>query len=287
MALFAGLALALTAALPTASTAQDQWEPGRHMTQAVARVMGSVRGLSEISEYGYADDVCIMAAFVQPDKKVAFERNFRRGEEYLIVGGGDDDVKDLDLEVLDANGRVIDHDEETDATPLLLFTAPQTGRYTIRQHLYDAPVGSFCVVAVMQRGGYDVPITNLVDAAGSLILMANVVDENVTEIVSFQDGDNQWAIFGGIIDEDESLTITNMNPGTGRRVFIAAADTNSSDIDMFVLDEDGDIIDSDEETDATPIVDVRTKSSQSYGMKVTNHTSRGPSLTLMSILQLR
>jgi hypothetical protein len=285
-----GVALVLTATFAawgaTPAGAAEQWGPGKHMTQAVGRVMGSVRLASNISDYGYDNGICIMAAFLRPGATVAFNRPLERGERYMILGGGDDDVEDLDIEVLDSSGDVVAKDDKVDAAPVVEFTAPRSGQYTIRQRLYKASVGCFCVVAVLRKGGFDVPIRNLVSASSRLIAFCNAVDRNTSGSVAFHDADNQWAIYGSILRQGEDTTITNITLGGGQRCLLAAGDENSSDIDLFVLDSDGDVIGQDTDADATPIVKHKARAGASYGLRVKNVKAGGATLVLAAILKV-
>jgi len=158
--------------------------------------------------------------------------------------------------------------------------------YTIRQKLYKAQVGCFCVVAVLRKGGYDVPVRNLVTATVKLIALCNAIDENTKGTVRYHDHANQWAIYGSILKKGEESSITKMSMGAGLRVLAAVGDENASDIDLFFLDEDGDVIARDEKPDATPIVSLRTRATQSYGLRVKNMEARGATLVLTAVLQI-
>src|SRR5437879_5500972 len=90
--------------------AAEEWGPGTRMMQAVGRVMVTVRTLTDnsktdINKFGYDDDLCILAAFLPAGESVAFNKELAGGRDYLILGGGDDFMKDMDIEVRDSNGK--------------------------------------------------------------------------------------------------------------------------------------------------------------------------------------
>ncbi|HKI19611.1 MAG TPA: hypothetical protein VKA15_17120 [Isosphaeraceae bacterium] len=256
------------------------------MTQAVGRVMGSARAISDRTVFGYAEGTSIMAAFLRPGADIAFTRPLYRGQEYVILGGGDQDVQDLDVEISDPDGRVIARDTRDDAAPIVRFVAPRDGSYTIRQRLCEARSSSFCVVAVLRARGFDVPVSNLTNATVNLMELCSRVSQNRGGRVVFQDADNQWAIFGAVLQNGEERTITNLALGQGRRVLVAAGDNNARDIDLFVLDRNGDIAARDTAEDATPIADVTVSGNSLAGVRFQNVNSQGPALVLAAILRV-
>lgn len=60
-----------------------------------------------------------------------------QGKRYKFVGTCDEDCDDLDLEIYDRNGRLIDADASIDDLPVVDFRAPYTGSYTLKVSLED------------------------------------------------------------------------------------------------------------------------------------------------------
>jgi hypothetical protein len=277
---------AVLALLVAGGAARADWVPGERMTEAGGRVMGTVRGLSDVSKFGYDGNITVMAAFIQPGKTTSMERQLTRGEEYMILGGGDDQTEDLDIEVVDvATDRVIAKDDETDASPTVRFTAPKSGKYKLRLTLFKAKRGCFACMVVLRKGGFDVPKENLVKATARLIGLCNLVDSKIKGDVTFHDPANQWALYGGIFEKGESLSITNLNMGNGRRVIVAAGDDNTKDIDLFLMDRNGKVLVKDEDDDPTPVLQWRTNNREAYGLKIKN-AAGGRSLILAAVLDL-
>ena len=279
--------LPLLLATIAGGTEAAEWKPGIGMTQAVGRVMGSVRRIGDNTSFGYDDGICIMAAFLRPGANIDFTRPLVGGQEYVILGGGDFDVEDLDIEIFDPYGRPLTRDVLNDPAPIVRFFAPATGIYTLRQKLFKARTGSFCVVAVLRAGGFDVPVSNLLVATTNLIDFCTRVNQNRGGGVVFHDAENQWAIFGSVLRPNEATTITRLALGQGRRVIVAAGDNNAADIDLFVLDQAGNTVVKDDESDATPIADIQVHGVNSAGLRLHNVQSRGPALVLSAFLQAR
>lgn len=69
------------------------------------------------------------------------------GADYRFVGGCDMDCNNVDLELLDAAGTVVASDTLPDDFPVVTFTPPAAGVYTVRTHLRTCEVEP-CMVAV-------------------------------------------------------------------------------------------------------------------------------------------
>lgn len=58
-----------------------------------------------------------------------------RGNHYLLIGAGNEHVKDLDLILYDENGNFINSDRKSDALPIVEVHPKWTGRYYIKGHM--------------------------------------------------------------------------------------------------------------------------------------------------------
>lgn len=75
------------------------------------------------------------------------------GKKYRFLASGDADAKDVDLEVQDANGKVVAKDVKTDPDAVVEFTPQNTGRYLVRIRLYasDNNLPCVCLAVVMMK----------------------------------------------------------------------------------------------------------------------------------------
>ncbi|GEM_PF-1185445 len=263
----------------------DGWGPGVRMTESVARLMDSARLLGDRTSFGYDGNISILSAFLRTDAEVKLTRHFNAGTRYLVLGGGDNQAGDLDIQVLDSDGRMVAEDRLTDAAPVVDFTPTRSGTYTLRVHLYSGKP-SFCTVAILRDGGFTVPVNNVVTALHGLILRCNAVDRMTPTDVTFHDAPNSWAMVGGAFAPGEAQSITHMNLGTGKRVMLSSADSNAIDIDLHVLNEKGEVRAKDEDADPNPIVSVTVNNATDAGLKISNVRSNGRSLVLTAFLDV-
>ena len=94
-----------------------------------------------------SNSICIMAGLIESEDMKSFHRDFQQGS-YLIVGAGDDNCKDFDLE-LHVGGRLIKKDEEEDATPILAFDMKAKARGTVKMIMHESTKPSFSVVGIL------------------------------------------------------------------------------------------------------------------------------------------
>lgn len=273
---------------PTASAAQNRWEPGVYMTEAVANVMAGAKAVSDFSEYGYTPNTCFLAAFLKQRGSAAMNVPMERGTAYMILGGGDSDATDVDIDVTDEAGRVVARDNKDDGSPVVLFTPARSGKYAVRLTLWSGARSSFCAMAILQRGGYDVPVRNLSAATANLIAYCESVDSSTSRTVRFHDSDNQWAIYGTVLRQGEGTDITNIRPANDDLVFVSAGDTVARDIDLFLLDDGGRTIGQDIDADANPLIVHRANGFTSYGLrtKVITSSGGGATLVLTAVLEI-
>ena len=79
-----------------------------------------------------------------------FDTQLYKGKQYVLVGAGCSDARDVDLLIYDEQGRLLARDTEHDPVPVLQFEAPYTGTYYMRVVMYDStPDGAHWV---MQTG---------------------------------------------------------------------------------------------------------------------------------------
>jgi len=255
------------------------------MTKAVERVMGTVTRIAKISEFGYDDGVCVLGSLLRPKATASFTKFLKGGTEYYILGGGDDNVTDLDIYITDENGKQIIKDDDVDAAPKVHFRAPKDGKYSIKLELFAAKQPGFCVAAVLKKGGYTVPTKNLSTATENFLSLAKGIEPKKTVGFNFHEKDSVWCLFGSILDEDKSTTI-NIRSGAGDRAFIAAADSTSKKLGLFLEDAAGKPLKKDEEHAASPSVRHTTEDGVPNRLKVQNTASKGPALVLFGVLRV-
>jgi len=67
------------------------------------------------------------------------------GKTYRFLAAGDNDARDVDLDILDSNNNVVAKDDDTAAEAAVQFTPGVTGIYRVRLRLYASDNNVDCV----------------------------------------------------------------------------------------------------------------------------------------------
>ena len=282
-----GLSLAVALALTSSAVgAKDDWVPGKYMNQALVRVMASVRNVTEKTKYGLDDaSTCFIGALVVEGKQVTTRIPLKGGTEYALIGGGDDDVKDMDIYLEDPDGNVVAKDDATDSNPVVVYTPKEDGKYKVVMKLVSTrATSSFCCYATLRSGGFDVPVSNLAAASGKLLALCERINDRLGW-AAFHDGDGELCLVGSIMSEGQTLTQGGFVLEDRPYAFIGTADAVAQDIDIKITNDDGATVASDQETDATPIVIY--KQGGTVAMKLTDVKSKGATLCLAAAVKLK
>lgn len=257
------------------------WTPGKYMSQAMAKVIAVGAVLESQSNYGWnGSGITMMGAFLQRGGTADFDVWLEGGRSYAFIGAGADSVSDLDLEIYD-NGKRVVQDTKADATPVVEFRPIASRNYTMRLRLYASTSASFAAVALLQRGGFRVPIQNLADAYMNNVRMASSADTLMS--ARYHEQSNQWALYGQVLRPGEKFTVSNLafEPGAVHYLLVTG-DRHARDLDLAVQRDDR-LIGRDEESDATPVVAINS-SGGGHSFTVTNQDSAGPTLVIVSVL---
>lgn len=276
-----------TSALPAA-----EWPPGKYMTQALAEMMVLVRTVTDDTEFGYDSGICLIGVYMLPGQTHTFSARFLAGTEYAVIAGGDEDCTDIDLAVLDANGRVLDSDDRTERLAIARFTPGVNTDGTIQVRLKGARRDAFVTYAIMKAGGYNVPKENLIAAGDRFLGMANRASELAQQdrqFARFLAERNQPAVFGAILTtRNDWVQVQSLTLGDYPCVMAAAGDTQVEDIDMLLMDAADNVLANDLEKDATPVIQFQPQRRERYTIRVQNSAENDKATFIVfGVLQMR
>lgn len=139
-------ALGICAAILVANQAQAQQGP--YVTQAAARLS---KLIDKANGAGYSlndNAFSVGGGWLKQSKSdwiLLYSIPLQAGTKYRLLAAGDDDAKDVDVEILDAKGKAVAQDVATDPTATVDFTPSVTAIYQIRIRLYDSQNNLPCV----------------------------------------------------------------------------------------------------------------------------------------------
>ncbi len=140
--------IGLLTALAAEERAAAQESQGVYITQASARI---TKLIDEGNKAGYAlqdNSFSIGGGWIKQSKKdwvALYTLNLTAGRKYRFLAAGDNDAKDVDLEVQDDKGQTVASDTEVAAEAKVDFTPSTSGKHLIRIRLYDSRDNAPCV----------------------------------------------------------------------------------------------------------------------------------------------
>jgi hypothetical protein len=120
----AAVTVALAVLAPTAHAQDNQWR-----TQVAGY---QKRAAQSLSERGYEQTHETQIGSLADDDNDFFTLTLHAGTTYTLVGVCDNDCKDLDLVLYDADGDQVDSDVEADDVPIVQVTPSETMRYRVK-----------------------------------------------------------------------------------------------------------------------------------------------------------
>lgn len=271
---------------PGTAAPAPEWRPGKYMLQAVAGVADTAGKLAKNSAWGYdVDGSAIMGAYVKTGERISMVRPFEAGKEYALLGQGSEGTTDLDMAVKSrADGKVIAADTDNDATPAVSFRVPQTGEYEITVLLTSSRnPGEFVALAAMQKGGYNVPDSNIIASLSRAVMTSTLAHRRHGPLAFHESGN--WSLFATVLKQGESSNYGGILLESGSTIFLATADDSAKDVDLAVKNNTTNQQYKDTDEDATPVVSVPSNgASQRHTVTLANAKSQGPSFVTLVLL---
>jgi hypothetical protein len=142
--------------LPRAAGAQEG--QGKYVTEASVRL---IRLVNAANRHGYklhANTLSLGGGWLKKGTDTwvpLYTIKLEEGKQYRFIAAGDAEARDVDLEIQDADGKVVAHDDKTEPEAVVDFTPKTTGSYTVRIRLNDSmnSLPCFCVAIVMTKKG--------------------------------------------------------------------------------------------------------------------------------------
>ena len=95
----------------------------------------NTQGFTAVS--GVQDEVVAL----QPTQSHAWTVQLQRGQTYRIIGGCDNECTDMDFELVDPTGKIIERDTLPDSFPIINVTPQSPGAYTVRFLMKTCTIG--------------------------------------------------------------------------------------------------------------------------------------------------
>lgn len=283
--------MVLVAFLGMASSACAQGQTSAtYLKQAFIRVTDSASGAAKLGNFGYDDGISILGAWVDSRDSVNYYVPLTKGVNYMIVAGGDNDSQNVNLEIQDADSKVVASENRVAADAMLNFAAPSTGWFTLKLTLAKARdnLPCVCVACVLKENGHQIPLKNLDDSADKLMNLFSETDkllQKENKRLEFRRARNQWGLYGAVLKQGESISVTNLDLGAGRRLFLGLGDQNTEDVDLFILGDNNKVLAEDTKVNREAIIGF-TPGTGRFGLRMLNYKGNGPAVIMTGIFDV-
>jgi hypothetical protein len=263
---------------------------GVYLSQAFERVTESAAGAAKLGNFGYHEGISVIGAWVDCRDSVTFTIPLKAGANYMFAAGGDNDAQNVDLEIQDAAGKTLAKETREAPDAMVTYTPDADGRYTLKLTLAKSrqDLVCFCVACILKEDGYKVPQGNLNDCANKMLKLFGEQDkvlQRSNKQLALHRQKNQWAVFGALLDPVADISVTNLELGVGRRIFLGLGDKNTQDVDLFLLDNASKTIAKDTSVSDVAIVDYYAGQGR-YGVKMLNYKGSGRAVVLSGIFDV-
>ncbi|HKC46675.1 MAG TPA: hypothetical protein VKB45_18245 [Gemmatimonadales bacterium] len=123
------VAVAVTVALAFVARPASAQSENRWRTQVENQLKNAAKTLSD---KGYDQTHETQVGSLHDDENDSFTLTLHSGTTYALVGVCDNDCKDLDLVLYDADGDQVDSDIQNDDVPIVQVTPRETQRYRVK-----------------------------------------------------------------------------------------------------------------------------------------------------------
>lgn len=259
----------------------------RFLLEAFQRVS---KADEETKQYGFKPGISILGAWLRNGDTNYFGLPLTKNIKYVFLAAGDNDAQCIDLRIEDDKGRSVVMDKRIAPYAILSFTPPETGNYFIRLTLLRSGnnVPCVCAMCLLQENGLRTPIANLGDCAKEIaqwIQADKKLQANGLQL-GFRHARGQWAVYGAVLDKKAEASINNIDLGVGRRALYALGDKAAKDVDLFLLNNKGDIVFKDESEKSDALIDFTSVNNQLYGLKMRNFDG-ARAIVVSSIFEVR
>ena len=170
------------------------------------------------------------------------------GEERAVLAVCDEDCSDIDLYLYDEGGVLIDSDTSTDDVPVLLVTPPRRTRYRVQVTMYDCEVEPcFYAVGVYQGGG---TLTDAGDYQGQADRYLQTAFDALLAEDKYR---MEESLYGNLYSSGDETFQIELGSGRPYRI-LGACDDDCGDLDLILIDPNGNELETDTETDSFPML---------------------------------
>lgn len=261
-----GVACAIFAAGASAAFAQNEYaDQARAYLEA---------GMEAHADHGYRRDASItdLVAPLRLEHPKLWAVRLRAGVNYRVYGACDNDCSDMDMEIYDTEGELVDRDVAIDDVPYVQITPTRTGLHFVRLWVFACENEPCYAAARVVAGG--TPTERAVEAPPAAadedyiaVVRAELDDADAAHVAAGYHRLGDDVIEAIELSGDGYAETYTLQAGASY-LFQGACDQDCSDVDLEILDPGGAQLVQDVAADDHPSAAVTAARDGDYSVRI-------------------
>lgn len=262
----------------------QSWGPADRMTETLDGVYAKCNLMVAVSGVDWRPGLCMAATELSGGQSVSLRLTLEAGYRYVFIASTSATGVDLDLNLRNQADSILQTDQEADATPVVEYAPDSSDTYILQLHLAGATAENVTVgLGILQSYGRPLPDRSYREVSRQFGAAAGAVRAAGGARV-FHNDVNTWSVFGYHLREGEGATIDRMVLRSGSYFFAAAGSDDMQNLDLYLSDNQLNILRSDRDEDAYPMIEYKITEPGAYALRLEAERAREGGLVLLAIL---
>ncbi len=238
-----------------------------------------------LTEMEWRPGLCAGVARLEAGKSVSQLLYLEGGREYAFIASGGPAVTDLDLYLRRPGGQLLESDQETDPSPVVVYTPKRSGPYTLQLHLPTATVPEAIVsFNVLTTDGTDLPEARFRHVLRELDFSHRALAD-LEPGSGFTTAPRQWLLYGFLLDERNPVTLETLQPQRSENHVMVAAGEHLTKIDLYLQKPDGTIITGEIRDETLSLLNFHSLTDASYRLRIEARSNADQELLFLGFYQ--
>jgi hypothetical protein len=226
----------------------------------------------------------LAAAQLTVGQTISLNVTLRKDADYVFLASGPTEQADVDLYLRDTTGKLLAEDLEQDGTPVIEFKPSASGTYQLQLHLAagDAPE-SFVALSLLRRSGSQVSEQEYRSVSTGFFAAAAELTSPETG-ARWQQQAGEWCLFGYSLRKQSGVSLSGIHALAGQ-IFFAAAGLKPSEINLYLANENGEIIAETERSQPFPLLQYTSPSDSVLDLRLETKNSKPHKLVLVGVFK--
>lgn len=277
------LVLALSTLVCTSARAQSS--PTIGFQKVLNRAFEKGNLMVALSAVDWRPGLSLAATRLPSGETRTLELTLRQNINYAFIATSGNEVTDVDLYLLDAEGNVLVKDQESDGTPILEFRVSSTGNYRVQVHVAASnTISNFVALSLLQSSGQPV-IEGDYRLLNNRFFTASQGLLSATESLRWLDDSDNWSILGFSVQNNEPVDLSNLRLPPNRYQIAGSADLQFRNLFLYLANMKGEIVAQSNAKTPFPFLEFQVANSQPQLLRILPKGPQASGLLLIGFFQ--